>query len=138
MTRIEAWQSELGERALQAMTKAYAPYSHFHVGAALLTDSDLVVSGCNVENCSYGLTICAERTAAAYAVSQGWVKWKAIAIASAGGVAPCGACRQFLAEFAPNLTIILIDSSKQLPTVITSLTDLLPNRFTSARLIHPA
>lgn len=138
MSRLEAWQSELAERALQAMGKAYAPYSHFQVGAALLTDSDTVVSGCNVENCSYGLTICAERTAAAYAVSQGWNKWKAIAIASAGGVAPCGACRQFLAEFAADLMIILVDSSKQLPIVVTSLNDLLPNRFTPARLTHPA
>jgi cytidine deaminase len=138
MTGLEAWQSELAEQAFQAMGKAYAPYSHFQVGAALLTESNTVVSGCNVENCSYGLTICAERTAAAYAVSQGLIQWKAIAIASAGGVAPCGACRQFLAEFAPDLTIILVDSSKRLPPVVTSLTDLLPNRFTPARLTHPA
>jgi cytidine deaminase len=102
MTGLEAWQSELAEQAFQAMGKAYAPYSHFQVGAALLTESNTVVSGCNVENCSYG------------------------------------ACRQFLAEFAPDLTIILVDSSKRLPPVVTSLTDLLPNRFTPARLTHPA
>lgn len=129
-----AWEDALIQQALQAMKNAYAPYSHFQVGAALLTESGAVVEGCNVENCSYGLTICAERTAAVSAVAQGLVDWKAIAIASVGGVAPCGACRQFLAEFAPNLTILLVDSTSEKPTISVSLTDLLPNSFTPARL----
>jgi cytidine deaminase len=129
-----AWEDALIQQALQAMQNAYAPYSHFQVGAALLTESGAVVEGCNVENCSYGLTICAERTAAVSAVAQGLVDWKAIAIASVGGVAPCGACRQFLAEFAPNLIILLVDSTSEKPTISVSLTDLLPNSFTPARL----
>ena len=134
MSSRMAWEDALIQQALQAMQNAYAPYSHFQVGAALLTESGAVVEGCNVENCSYGLTICAERTAAVSAVAQGLVDWKAIAIASVGGVAPCGACRQFLAEFAPNLIILLVDSTSEKPTVSVSLTDLLPNSFTPARL----
>ena len=124
------WQTELAEEALRAMGRAYAPYSRFRVGAALLTQAGTTISGCNVENCSYGLTICAERTAAVTAVAQGQLDWKAIAIASVGGVAPCGACRQFLAEFAPTLTILMVDAIGQRPTVITSLAELLPNCFT--------
>jgi cytidine deaminase len=134
MSSRMAWEDALIQQALQAMQNAYAPYSHFQVGAALLTESGAVVEGCNVENCSYGLTICAERTAAVSAVAQGLVDWKAIAIASVGGVAPCGACRQFLAEFAPNLIILLVDSTSEKPTISVSLTDLLPNSFTPARL----
>jgi cytidine deaminase len=134
MSNQVAWKAELIRLALQAMQRAYAPYSHFHVGAALLTENGTLVLGCNVENCSYGLTICAERTAAVSAVAQGLSDWRAIAIASVGGVAPCGACRQFLAEFAPDLIILLVDSTGEKPVVTLSLTELLPNSFTPARL----
>ena len=101
MNPFEAWQNDLAQHARLVMGRAYAPYSHFQVGAALLSECGTIVTGCNVENCSYGLTICAERNAATSAVTQGLMRWKAIAIATVGGVAPCGACRQFLAEFAP-------------------------------------
>ncbi|MDR1950402.1 MAG: cytidine deaminase [Spirochaetaceae bacterium] len=92
----------LFEEAQRAAAFAYAPYSHFRVGAALLTDEGEVFSGCNVENRSYGLAICAERSALVSAVSKGKRSFTALAIATpdaAGPVGPCGACRQVLSEF---------------------------------------
>ena len=84
--------------------KAYVPYSHFHVGAALLCEDGAIISGVNVENRSYGLTICAERNAICQAVAKGHKKFKAIAIStpdSVEPVGPCGACRQVMGEFMP-------------------------------------
>ena len=93
------------DAARQAATFAYAPYSKFQVGAAILTRSDKIIVGCNVENSSFGLTICAERTAVVQAIVQNEREWRAIAIVSPTGVTPCGACRQVLAEFAPQLEV---------------------------------
>jgi cytidine deaminase len=95
------------QRAWSAREKAYAPYSKFAVGAALLTASGELFSGCNIENISLGLTICAERAAAAAAIQGGQRKFAAIALAAdtAAPLVPCGACRQFLAEFNPSLAI---------------------------------
>ena len=92
--------SELMTAAEKACGNAYAPYSKFKVGAALLTSDGRVFTGCNVENSSYGAGICAERTAAVKAVSEGAVKFSAIAIANGGGglTYPCGICRQVLFE----------------------------------------
>lgn len=134
MSDLTSLEKGLIDQAMQARLRAYAPYSRFQVGAALLTGNGVIVVGCNVENCSYGLTICAERTAAVSAVAQGLGGWKAIAIATVGGVTPCGACRQFLAEFAPELTILLVDTTGTNPIVKFSLAELLPNSFHSSRL----
>ncbi|MDR0448473.1 MAG: cytidine deaminase [Treponema sp.] len=93
---------ELYQAALKASANAYAPYSNFRVGAALLAEDGAVISGCNVENRSYGLTICAERNAVVSGVNQGYRSFVALAIAtpdSKDPVGPCGACRQVLSEF---------------------------------------
>jgi cytidine deaminase len=99
------------------------------VGAALRTKSGRIYQGVNVENASFGLTICAERVAASAAVAAGDREFTEIVVVSRGGVSPCGACRQFLAEFNPALPIVMIDSLK--PEVVhdASLADLLPGRF---------
>jgi len=93
--------------AEQAASHAHAPYSHFRVGAALQTESGQVFTGCNVENASYGLTICAERNALFSAVAQGHRVFVAIAIVTGGQApwAPCGACRQVLVEFPPDFAV---------------------------------
>ncbi len=99
--------SQLTESALAAREKAYAPYSKFAVGAALRTKSGRIFRGCNVENLSFGLTICAERNAVFAAVAEGEREFDAIAIVadSIQPVTPCGACRQVLAEFSPSLPV---------------------------------
>ena len=102
---------ELIAQAIGARRKAYAPYSHYTVGAALLTASGKVYTGCNVENASYGLTICAERTAAVKAVSDGEREFVAIAVVTENGGTPCGACRQVLAEFGPDMRVLVTDAS---------------------------
>lgn len=106
---------ELLKEAQNAMEKAYAPYSHFKVGAALISRDGKVFSGCNVENASYGAAICAERNAMTSAVSGGCTVVSRIAIVSSGGgfTYPCGICRQFLSEFmAKDGEVILCDSQK--------------------------
>lgn len=100
---------KLIEMAKEAMKNAYAPYSGFRVGAALLTESGKVFTGCNVENSSYGLTMCAERVAVFKAISEGENRFLKIAIVSSSNklTFPCGACRQVLHEFADDLEIVL-------------------------------
>jgi cytidine deaminase len=100
------WQA-LRDAAVQAQARAYAPYSKFQVGAALLTDGVLIVSGCNVENASYGLCICAERNAVFAAIAGGARSFRALVVTSSATepVTPCGACRQVLAEFRPSFDV---------------------------------
>jgi cytidine deaminase len=120
---------ELINEAKKAMEMAYAPFSGFKVGAAILTDDLKVYTGCNVENSTYGATICAERTAAVKAVSEGSTRFVKIAIVSSGEdfTYPCGICRQFLAEFSDNLLVVLCNSNGEIKEEYLSA--LLPNAF---------
>jgi cytidine deaminase len=112
---------------------AYAPYSHFHVGAAVQAADGTVFTGANVENASYGLTICAERAAVCAAVAAGARQIVAVAVVAgeSAPTAPCGACRQVLAEFGPAMAVVLASANPALPPVHTTLADLLPLAFTS-------
>lgn len=124
---------QLIRRAIDVRDQAYAPHSHFYVGASLLLPDGEIISGCNVENASYSLSICAERVAASAAVAAGYRSWRAVAIASVGGVSPCGACRQFLAEFGVGINVILVDvldGSRN----IRKLSQLLPDAFDGSSL----
>jgi cytidine deaminase len=118
---------ELLQAAQQAQKMAYAPYSRFAVGAALLATDGTIYTGCNVENASYGLGICAERNAIARAVACGARRFTAVAVVTDNGVTPCGACRQVLAEFAPQMTVIVADTRGN--QRIYSLAELLPDAF---------
>lgn len=124
-----AMRAELIDAARQCRQLAHAPYSKFLVGAALLTESGHIVSGCNVENASYGLTVCAERNAVFAAVASGHRHFQAIALVTKGGVTPCGACRQVLAEFCNDLPILIVDVDRPDQVHETSLVALLPSRF---------
>jgi cytidine deaminase len=117
--------------AIAVQKLAYARYSSFPVGAALLAADGRIFVGCNVENVSYGLTNCAERSAVFAAVAAGQQRFELLAIASRGGVTPCGACRQVLAEFAPDLPIVLVDAERPAQTIECNLAALLPGRFAS-------
>ena len=119
---------ELFRMALAALPNAYAPFSGFRVGAVLLTEEGKVFTGVNVENSSYGGTICAERTAAVKAVSEGYRSFSRLAVAASEGIGyPCGICRQFLYEFAPELEIILGEDEEHLH--VYTLKELLPEGF---------
>ncbi|MEX0613198.1 MAG: cytidine deaminase [Pirellulales bacterium] len=122
-------RDELIRAAFEAQQRAYCPYSDYPVGAALRTASGKIYHGVNIENASFGLTICAERVAASAAVAAGEREFTEIAVVSRGGVSPCGACRQFLAEFNPSLPIVMIDSLQPQLIREASLADLLPGRF---------
>ena len=117
---------QLLEQARMAAKNAYAPFSGFSVGAALLTIDGQVFLGCNVENSSYGLTICAERTAAVSAIACGARNWQAIAVVSPTSVPPCGACLQFLSEFSQSLEIWIAALDVSKPYRVCSISDLLP------------
>ena len=118
--------------ALEARTRAYAPYSNYHVGAALLVDSGEVVLGCNVENASYPATICAERVALTAAVSAGFRSFRALAVATANGGSPCGICRQVMAELGPDMAVYLADENGNYR--MTSVRKLLPDAFAPSSL----
>jgi len=128
----EARISELIAAAAAARESAYVPYSGFAVGAALLASNGTVYTGCNVENASYGLTVCAERNAVFHAVVSGARDFLAVAVVTANGVAPCGACRQVLAEFSPTMTVITSDMAGN--RRVYTLSELLPDAFGAADL----
>jgi cytidine deaminase len=121
-------EAELMVAARAAREHAYAPYSAFAVGAALLCEDGSVVAGCNVENASYGLTMCAERAAVAAAVAQGKRRFIAIAVAGPieGATPPCGGCRQVLSEFAPALRVLYSQGETH---VNVGIEELLPAAF---------
>lgn len=120
---------ELLQIAKEAAENAYAPYSHFFVGAALLTEGGQVFTGCNIENASYGATNCAERTAIFKAVSEGYRSFIKIAVVAKNGATayPCGICLQVMQEFMPNGYVVLEQDGGM---ISYSLKELLPNGFT--------
>lgn len=120
---------ELIAAARQARKHAYAPYSNFPVGAAVLTEDGTVFTGCNVENASYGLTICAERVAATSAVAAGYRRFTRIALSLSGGGTPCGACRQVLAQFCDDMPVLIDDADQTDVVRETTISQLLPERF---------
>jgi len=123
---------QLMEKALQARYLAYAPYSNYRVGAALLTRDGDVILGCNVENASYSATICAERVALTSAVAQGQLDFVSIAVATENGGSPCGPCRQVMAELGPNMAVYIGDTQDNIRT--TTIAELLPDWFVGEHL----
>ena len=138
MTPSIDWNS-LVSAAREARERAYAPYSSYSVGAALLSSSGRIYTGCNVENASYGLSICAERAAIAAMVADGERSVRAIAIVTDGPTPgpPCGMCRQVLAEFADDVPIHLASAQPGALARTTSLAKLLPDPF-RPQLLHDA
>lgn len=128
MTFREA-EVELARQAIKTRGEAYAPYSKFQVGAAIRCEDGRIFTGANVENASYGLTICAERSAVVAAVSNGARRFESIAIAAIPRTSPCGACRQFLAEWSLELRVILVDPDSPDDLEAITLKELLPRAF---------
>ncbi|NLL61980.1 MAG: cytidine deaminase [Candidatus Atribacteria bacterium] len=126
---MESIFQELIDRALKARGSAYTPYSKFPVGAALLTEDEKIYTGCNIENTSLGLSICAERVAIFKAVSDGFRSFKAIAVIcdNIAPCAPCGACRQVMMEFSPDMEVIMVNLQDNIK--IKKAKELLPDVF---------
>jgi cytidine deaminase len=120
-------QDALIKAACTVRENAYAPYSQYTVGAAILTDDDQIITGVNVENASFGLTICAERAAIFTAIGRGVKEIKAVAVCSINAGSPCGACRQVISEFAGDILILM--SNKEGSVRATKLHTLLPDSF---------
>lgn len=127
----KARKSDLARAAVAARARAVAPYSRFHVGAALLAADGSVTTGANVESASYGLTCCAERVALFKALTEGRRGFVAISVAAPvrGGVMPCGACRQLLAEYAPEAVVVAVDSDRPGSWTEYPVADLIPRAF---------
>lgn len=134
MKSLRHISSALRRAAEAAMQNAIAPYSRFQVGAALKTKRGKIVSGHNIECSSYSLTLCAERVALFKALSEGEREFEAIAVVASSGefCPPCGACRQVLMDFAPNLTVYLFNQKGEVKTL--TLSELLPESFSAANL----
>jgi cytidine deaminase len=130
--------TRLARAATEASRSAYCPYSKFRVGAAVLTGANDVFAGCNVENASYGLTICAERNAMFQAVARGQTTIRAVAVytPTATPTAPCGACRQVLNEFGPDAVVLCLCDGAD--SIRTTLAELLPQSFGPRNLVPEA
>ena len=133
MPQIEdALLARLMDAAKASIRHAYMPYSHYPVGAAVLTADDRIIAGVNIENAAYPAGTCAERVALGNAISQGYTQFKAIAVFSPKGeISPCGVCRQFISEFGPDIQILFHwqGQVQQMP-----ITDLLPYSFSQIQL----
>lgn len=127
-------RQDLVQRAMQARQWAYAPYSNYRVGAALLADSGRIYSGVNVENAAYPTGICAERVAVFSAVAEGERSFQAIAVVTSNGGSPCGACRQVLSEFGLDLRVIIANEAGEI-TLETDVASLLPGAFRPDQLV---
>ena len=130
---MEEIRHRLVKEAQAARQLAYAPYSNYRVGAALLSSSGKIFLGVNVENAAYPTCMCAERVAIYKAVSEGERSFKAIAVVTANGGTPCGACRQVMAEFSPEMAVLIADGAGKI-VMETSLAELLPGAFGPADL----
>jgi len=134
MEKIDQEQKiDLVRIASEVRKWAYTPYSHYPVGAAVLTTSGRVYDGVNVENAAYPLTLCAERTAIFKAVSNGEKDFEAMAVVTRDGGSPCGSCRQVMAEFSPDMLVIIADEKGKI-TMEMRVSDLLPGMFTAKSL----
>lgn len=132
MVNDNAVNDELIKQAIRARTRAHAPYSNYHVGAAVLTRAGDIIIGCNVENAAYGSTICAERVALTSAIAQAKNDFTAIAVVTSNGGSPCGPCRQVMAELGPEMDVYICDESGNYRT--TTVKELLPDYFTGEKL----
>ena len=128
-------RSELIHLAIEARRRAYAPYSHYPVGAALLTSTGKIFTGVNVENAAYPTTMCAERVAVFKAVSEGETSFDAIAVVTLNGGSPCGSCRQVLAEFGLETRVLIADADGRLVEDMT-VAELLPGAFRPEHLVE--
>ena len=128
-------REKLIRSAMEVRKKAYAPYSNYPVGAALLAESGRIYKGVNVENAAYPTSICAERVAVFKAVSEGERQFKAIAVVTANGGTPCGSCRQVLSEFGLDIQVIIADDKGRLVSEM-SLAELLPGAFRPDDLLN--
>jgi len=129
MNKLEQEQKiDLVRIASQVRKWAYTPYSNYQVGAAVLTDSGRIYDGVNIENAAFPVTVCAERTAIFKAVSNGERKFQAIAVVTKDGGMPCGSCRQVMAEFSPEMLVIMADDKGKI-TAEKKLSGLLPGAF---------
>jgi len=123
----EQSKKELITQAMQARERAYAPYSNYKVGAALLSKSGTVYTGCNVENAVYPLCTCAERTAVVKAVSEGEQEFAALAVVTENGGSPCGSCRQTVREFGADILVLIADTTGDWREM--TIAELLPDSF---------
>lgn len=135
MTTSVERRDELVKAALKARANAYVPYSRYQVGAAVYASDGSIVTGCNVENASYGATICAERVALTRAVAEGKGGFSALAVATVDGGSPCGICRQVMVELGPEMDVFIADGNGAVRE--TTVRDLLPDAFDGSDLVAP-
>ena len=131
----EKSKQQLVQSAMEARKRAYVPYSHYPVGAALLSKSGVIYQGTNIENAAYPVTICAERVAIFKAISEGDMELEAIAVVTKNGGAPCGSCRQVMAEFNPEMKIIVADETGKI-SLEKQLKEILPGYFGPDSLVR--